>query len=105
MINFNPLKNCSKHFKYIDFINCGETQQQTQLFNTPKDPRTIKAIEEMAITILDPIVDQFGEIKLTYGLCSNELLKQIKKLTKPGIAPQLDQHAGYEVNSKKNAYL
>jgi len=101
MTNFNPLKNCSKHFKYIDFINCGETKNKTRLINSPKDPRTISAIKEIATTILDPIVDQFGEIKLTYGFCSNELLKQIKKQPKPGIAPQLDQHAGYEVKSKK----
>ena len=100
MTNFDPLAKCSKHFKYIDFINCGETQNKTQLINSPKDPRTISAIKEMATTILDPVVDQFGEIKLTYGFCSNELLKQIKKYPKPGIAPQLDQHAGYEVNSK-----
>jgi len=30
------------------------------------------------------------------------LLLQIKKRPSPGIAPQLDQHAGYEVNSKRN---
>jgi len=56
----------------------------------------------MAISILDPVVEQFGEIKLTYGLCSNDLLLHIKKRPSPGIAPQLDQHAGYEVNSKNN---
>ena len=76
------------------------TQNKTQLINSPKDPRTISAIKELATTILDPVVDQFGDIKLTYGFCSNELLRQIKKRPKPRIAPQLDQHAGYEVNSK-----
>ena len=97
---FDPLENCSKYFKYIDFIHCGETQSKTQLINSPKDPRTISAIKELATTILDPVVNQFGEIKLTYGFCSNDLLKQIKKRPKPGIAPQLDQHAGYELNSR-----
>ena len=96
----DPLENCSKYFKYIDFIHCGETQSKTQLINSPKDPRTISAIKELATTILDPVVNQFGEIKLTYGFCSNDLLKQIKKRPKPGIAPQLDQHAGYELNSR-----
>lgn len=98
--NFNPLENCSKYFQYIDFIHCGKTQAQTQLANLPIDPRTIAAIEKIALTVLDPIVEQFGEIKLTYGFCSNNLLKQIKKCPSPGIAPQLDQHAGYEVNSR-----
>ncbi|MCF7970009.1 MAG: hypothetical protein K9L22_02450 [Methylococcaceae bacterium] len=91
---------CSKHFKYLDFIDCGETQEKNQLVNSPKDPRTIAAIESLATGILDPVVEQFGELKLTYGLCANDLLLQIKKRPSPGIAPQLDQHAGYEVNSK-----
>lgn len=91
---------CSKHFKYSDFIICGETQAETQFANLPQDPRTIAAIENIATGILDPVVKQFGEIKLTYGLCSNDLLLHIKKRPSPGIAPQLDQHAGYEVNSK-----
>jgi len=86
----------------MDFINCGETQSRAQLNNLPKDSRTIAAIENIATNILDPIVEQFGEIKLTYGLCSNDLLRQIKKRPSPGIAPQLDQHAGYEINSKNN---
>lgn len=100
--NFNPLENCSKYFQYIDFIHCGKTQAQIQLANLPIDPRTIAAIEKIALTVLDPIIEQFGDIKLTYGFCSNNLLKQIKKGPSPGIAPQLDQHAGYEVNSKGN---
>ncbi len=100
MKNFDPLENCSKYFKYIDFIHCGKTQAHTQVPNIPQDIRTISAIKKLATTVLDPAVDQFGEIKLTYGFCSNELLKQIKKQPSPGIAPQLDQHAGYELNSK-----
>jgi len=100
MKTFDPLERCSKYFKYRDFTSCGKTQDISLLNNLPKDPRTILAIKQLATTILDPVVDQFGEIKLTYGFCSNELLKQIKKQPKPGIAPQLDQHAGYEVNSK-----
>lgn len=102
IVNFNPSENCSKYFKYIDFIHCGETQSDTQISNIPNDPRTIAAIQIIATSILDPIVEQFGEIKLTYGFCSNNLLKQIKKRPSPGIAPQLDQHAGYEVNSRGN---
>ncbi len=97
---FNPLDQCSQHFKYIDLIHCGKTQQKTQLENMPIDPRTIQAIEEISLTILDPVVEKFGEIKLTYGFCSNELLKHIKKNPSPSIAPQLDQHAGYELNSR-----
>ena len=98
----SPHDCCSKYFQYSDFISCGETQRETQLANLPQDSRTIAAIENIAIRILDPVVEQFGELKLTYGLCSNDLLHQIKKYPSPGIAPQLDQHSGYEVNSKNN---
>ncbi|WP_305908034.1 hypothetical protein Q9L42_012660 [Methylomarinum sp. Ch1-1] len=100
MTTLNPSTPCSRHFKFADLIHCGETYQKTQVANIPKDPNTVAAIEQMARTILDPVVDQFGEIKLTYGFCSNELLKQIKRQPKPGIAPQLDQHAGFELNSR-----
>ena len=91
MPNFDPLEHCSKYFQYIDFIACGETYSKNQLSNIPQDIRTIKAIQEIATTILDPVVEQFGNTTLTYGFCSNDLLKQIKKQPKPGIAPQLDQ--------------
>lgn len=37
-------------------------------------------------------------IRLSYGFCSHELGKHIKKR----VAPKLDQHAAYELNSKKN---
>jgi len=93
---------CSQHFYYADLIQCGETQARTQIINTPRDPRTIQAIKDIALTILDPVVNQFGSLSLSYGFCSKELLKHIKKQLSPGIAPQLDQHAGYELNFKNN---
>ena len=43
---------------------------------------------------LDPIIDYFGMIKLTYGLCSPELAVEIRTR----IAPKLDQHAANELN-------
>ena len=94
--------HCSKHFKYSDFTQCGTTQAKTLIANTAKDPRTLAAIKKLANLILEPITENFGQINLTYGLCTNDLLLQIKKKTSPGIAPQLDQHAGYEVNSRGN---
>jgi len=93
-------EQCSKHFKYSDFTQCGITQAKTLIANTVKDLRTIEAIKELANLILEPITKNFGQVNLTYGLCSNDLLLQIKKQPSPGIAPQLDQHAGYEVNSR-----
>jgi hypothetical protein len=50
--------------------------------------------------ILDPLEKQFGEIKITYGFTSPQLLKEIKKFNPKGIAPNLDQHAAHENNAK-----
>jgi len=42
--------------------------------------------------ILDPVIDYYGMIKLTYGFCSAELAKKISGR----ISPNLDQHAAHE---------
>jgi hypothetical protein len=45
--------------------------------------------------MLDPVIDYFGEISLTYGFCSRELAKHIPSR----IAPGLDQHASHELTT------
>ncbi|MXS79125.1 DNA phosphorothioation-associated putative methyltransferase [Nitrosomonas sp. JL21] len=83
---------CGKYFTYRDFIICGETQAKTGLSNLPKEADSYTALYELATNILDPVIDYFGMIKLTYGFCSIEVAKEI-----PGrIAPKLDQHAAHE---------
>lgn len=83
---------CGQYFKYRDLIECGETQARTDIPNLPKEPDSYTALLELARNVLDPVIEYFGMIKLTYGFCSPELAKQI-----PGrIAPELDQHAAYE---------
>ena len=83
---------CGAHFTYRDLIECGETQALTRLPNLPRQPDTYTALNELARHVLDPVIDYFGMIRLTYGFCSQDLVKQI-----PGrIAPDLDQHAGHE---------
>jgi hypothetical protein len=57
---------------------------------------TYMALEKLAFEALDPVMDHFGRIHLTYGFCSSELAKRIPG----GIAPQVDQHAGHELNSR-----
>ncbi len=91
---------CSKYFKYKDLILCGKTCLSLKLDNMPENPATWAAIENLACEILDPVYQQFGEIELTYGFCSHKLGRAILKKPSPGIAPNLDQHAGYECNSK-----
>ena len=45
-----------------------------------------------ATQILDPVIEYFGSIRLTYGFASVELNRHIAR----GIAPKLDQHAACE---------
>ncbi|SFG68565.1 hypothetical protein [Neptunomonas qingdaonensis] len=64
----------------------------------PKSQESFNAISLLATEILDLVVDEFGSVKLTYGLCSKELLSEIRKRNVKRIAPSLDQHAAFEVN-------
>ena len=98
MATNNPVL-CSKHFTYEALILCGQTLSNTQIDNTPKQAGTWQAIASLTENILDPVYETFGPIELTYGFCSHKLGLKILKNQSPGIAPKLDQHAGYELNS------
>jgi hypothetical protein len=77
-------------------IECGETQRRTQLPNLPKEAETWTALYELAVNVLDPIIEYYGSIKLTYGFCSPDLARSISER----IAPKLDQHSAHERNRK-----
>lgn len=83
---------CGKYLTYRHLIECGETYAQTGIPNIPKEPDTYSALLDLATHLLDPIIDYYGMIKLTYGFSSPALSKAISKR----IAPALDQHAAYE---------
>jgi len=87
---------CGVHFTYRDFIACGETHERTGLENWPEQADTYTALYELAKHVLDPVVEYYGMIRLTYGFCSQALAREIPSR----IAPELDQHAGHE--RKKN---
>lgn len=85
---------CGAHLTYRDLIVCGETALRTGLANLPRSLDSYRALRELAENILDPVIDWYGSVELTYGFCSPELARQI-----PGrIAPALDQHAAHELN-------
>ena len=90
--------HCGCYLTYRQLIECGETQQTTGLSNCPKQPDSYTSLYDLATYILDPVIDYFGMIRLTYGFCSHELGKLIKKR----VAPKLDQHAAHELNTKNN---
>lgn len=83
---------CGANFTFRSFIECGETQQRLGLRNRPLNTATYNALYDLATQILDPIINYFGGIRLTYGFCSHELGKHITKR----VAPKLDQHAALE---------
>lgn len=87
---------CGKYFHYRDFIECGETQLSSSIENVPRQPESFNALYDLATKILDPVIDYFGGIKLTYGFCSHALSKHINGRN----APRLDQHASYECSSR-----
>lgn len=87
---------CGTRFTYRDFIQCGDTQRRLRVPNRPIQPATYNALYALATNVLDPVCEYFGAIELTYGFCSAALATQIKGR----IAPELDQHAAYELNRR-----
>jgi DNA phosphorothioation-associated putative methyltransferase len=85
-------ERCGAHLTYRQLIECGETQAKTCLPNLPQEPESFTALYELCRNILDPAIEYFGMIELTYGFCSRELAGKISKR----IAPELDQHASHE---------
>lgn len=83
---------CGANFTYRAMIQCGETQHRLGLPNLPLRPETYNALYALATKVLDPLIDYFGSIRLTYGFASAELTKHIRR----GVAPKLDQHAACE---------
>ena len=89
---------CGENLTYRQLIECGETQATTGFPNLPKQPDSYTSLYELAKNVLDPVIEYFGMIQLTYGFCSPELSKKIPAR----IAPKLDQHCAHELNSKKH---
>jgi hypothetical protein len=87
-------QGCGVNFNYRDLIFCGETQARIGIPNLPLNPATYNALYDLCVNILDPVIDYFGSIRLTYGFASSALTSKIEGR----IAPKLDQHASHECN-------
>ena len=84
--------SCGATFTFRQLIECGETWSQTHTENLPVSPDSYNALFDLTKEVLDPVVDYFGAIKLTYGFASDTLTKRIPSR----IAPKIDQHASCE---------
>lgn len=89
-------QKCGNNFRYRDFIECSDTYQKHHPRNVPQSFYTYDALRILAKNVLDPVVVEFGKIKLTHGVSCPELTRIISK----GISPPHDQHASYEMNSR-----
>ena len=90
--------HCGNYLTFRDLIECGETQAETRLPNLPKRVESYNALHDLAVYVIDPVIDYFGMVKMTYGFCSPELARKI-----PGrIDPKRDQHAAHEMNRLGN---
>ena len=89
---------CGAYLTYRQLVECGETQARIGLPNLPKQPDSYTALYELCLNILDPVIEYFGMVNLTYGFCAPEL----SRIIAGRIAPNLDQHAACERNSRGN---
>ena len=87
---------CGKYLTFRDFIECSDTWKHHEVANIPKEIESYKALEVLAAEVIDPVIDDLGRVKLTYGVGTPELTSKIRTR----IAPRLDQHAAFEVNPK-----
>lgn len=92
-------QRCGANLTYRDFIECGETQARVGIANLPLRADSYNALYDLAVRVLDPVIDYFGAVRLTYGFSSAELAKNIHGR----IAPKLDQHGACEVGRSGRA--
>jgi DNA phosphorothioation-associated putative methyltransferase len=88
---------CGQNFTFRQLVECGETWERSRISNTPQSADTYNALFDLAVNVLDPVVEYFGAIKITYGFASPALTSRIKA----GIAPKIDQHAACEVGMRR----
>ncbi len=76
--------------KHVNFIN----------ENKPSED-SLAQLHLLQSRILDPLT-KLGTVKITYGFTSHSLLRYILKNSPGDMAPDIDQHASMELNSKGN---
>jgi len=89
---------CSKSFQFRDFFECSDTYKIFLPSNIPVSIDTYSAITNLANEILERVIQEFGDITLTYGFCGPAL----QRLIKQKIDSKIDQHAGHELDLKGN---
>jgi hypothetical protein len=74
-----------KHFMLSDFLY-SETAVKKGIINFPPfDGMEVESLRGLCANILDPVVDRFGALSITYGYSSPELHKKIYAFRRPGV--------------------
>jgi hypothetical protein len=81
-----------RHFLFRDLCEAGETFATHRPDNIPTDAATYEAMRHLCEVVLDPVVEMFGKVEITYGFSGPRL----SRLINARIDPRLDQHAGHE---------
>ncbi|OLQ79841.1 hypothetical protein BIT28_00900 [Photobacterium proteolyticum] len=71
-------------------------------FDNSANPASIHQLRLLSAKLLMPIEHHLGTIKITYGFTSHALLRFILNNSPRDIAPDIDQHASLETNSRGN---
>lgn len=95
-MSFSHEQKCSTHYRYGDFISCGDAYRKSKIDNTPLEHGSFEAIGWLSSELMDPIFERFGAVILTSGFRSTNLLRHIEKR----VAPRIDQHTALEKNSR-----
>lgn len=74
-------------------------KKHPNVVNMP-NKESLEALTKLCDEILLPIENAFGEVKITYGFTSYELMKKIQRQSPQNTAPRLDQHISCELNQK-----
>jgi hypothetical protein len=97
---------CGSHLSYQQLIECGDTWRRSSIDNLPRQIETFAAMRDLCVYILDPVIDHFGPVELTYGFASAALNKAVhqNKARLPNVTFKGDQHAGCELNRNSKPF-
>ena len=84
---------CGKYLTFRDLIQAGETWRRSHIPTLPTQPGTVAALSRLAEDLLDPVIERFGPLEVTYGFASAALTRHIHGR----IDPSRDQHSGHEL--------
>jgi len=90
------------HSALINWYQIRHPEWKLEGHNTPLQQQSIDGLKQLQHDIVSPLEQAFGDIHITYGFTSAELLRRIKKDSPGHMAPELDQHAAFELNLRGN---